>query len=176
MDKKRKELFKTHSCSPTLTMVLPAITQLPLFIFSTALFSSIATRPTPLDDEEFLTLTSLAKSDPTGTLPVALALPTLANVETAGWLTSAERAARNKELEERQEEEDKKKREEGKVVAPRMKNIVQTTLRGFSIVRIVVGLMVDGVGFYLLDLICYLSVFFRANFRFFSLPKYDGII
>ena len=87
-------------------MVLPAITQLPLFIFSTALFSSIATRPTPLDDESFLTLTSLAKSDPTGTLPVALGLTTLANVETAGWLTSAERAARNKELEERQEEEE----------------------------------------------------------------------
>lgn len=130
-------------------MLIPAVSQLPLFVFSTGLFSSVATRPSPLDDEEFLTLTSLARPDPTGTLPVALGLVTLANVETARWFIGAERAARTAEIEARQVKEDVRLREEGKVVKLRVRNIAQSTLRGLSVLRIVIAVMVDGVRFHL---------------------------
>lgn len=126
-------------------MLVPALSQLPLFVISTALFSSIATRPTPLDDEEFLSLTSLARPDPTGMLPVSLGLVTLANVETGGWFVGTERAARTAAIEARQDELDAKKREEGVVVKPKAKNIIQGSLRLFSVMRIVIGVMVDGV-------------------------------
>ena len=145
LETRQKEIFKKYSCSPTLTMLIPAVSQLPLFVFSTALFSSVATRPTPLDDESFLTLTSLARPDPTGTLPVVLGLVTLANVETAGWFVGAERAARTAAIEARQQAQDEKTREAGGIVKPRTKNVVQSSLRALSIVRIVIGIMVDGV-------------------------------
>ncbi|KAL5530693.1 hypothetical protein ACEPAF_6951 [Sanghuangporus sanghuang] len=144
LETRQNEIFKKHSCSPRLTMLIPAVSQLPLFVFSTAIFSSIATRPTPLDDESFLTLTSLARSDPTGTLPVVLGLVTLANVETAGWFVGVERAGRTAAIEARRQEEDTKTREAGGIVKPRTKNVVQSSLRMLSIVRIVVGIMVDG--------------------------------
>ena len=145
VDAKRKELFARHSCSPTATMLIPALSQLPLFIFSTAFFSSLATRPTPLDDESFATLTSLAKPDPTGVLPVALGLVTLGNVETAGWFIGAERAARNKEIESQREEANEKKRLKGLPVIPRTRDVIQSSLRMLSVLRIVFGVMVDGV-------------------------------
>lgn len=126
-------------------MLVPALTQLPIFMFSTAFFSSLATRPTPLDDEAFATLTSLAKPDPTGVLPVALGLVTLGNVETAGWFIGAERAARNAEIESQREEANEKKRVKGLPVVPRARDIVQSSLRMLSVLRILFGVMVDGV-------------------------------
>ncbi|KAH8113238.1 hypothetical protein DFH11DRAFT_1600910 [Phellopilus nigrolimitatus] len=144
VDTRRRELFVAHSCAPMPTMLVPALTQLPLFVVSTALFSSLAIRPTPLDDEAFLTLTSLARPDSSGALPVALGLVTLANVETGGWFVGAERAARNAQIEEGIAKSAAKRREEGVPVVPRTKDVVQGALRILSVLRIVIGVMVDG--------------------------------
>ncbi|EJD01124.1 uncharacterized protein FOMMEDRAFT_88420, partial [Fomitiporia mediterranea MF3/22] len=141
---RRKELVKKYSCSPTVTNLIPPISQLPLFVFMSALFSHIARGPTPLDDEAFLTLTSLARPDPTGTLPVVLGLMTFANVETAKWFVGAERAARTAAIEERREKEDARVREEGGTIRARLGNVVPSGLRVLSVFRIVVGIMVDG--------------------------------
>ncbi|KAI5124938.1 hypothetical protein M0805_007365 [Coniferiporia weirii] len=144
VDTRRQELFAVHSCAPMLTMLVPAVTQLPLFVISTAVFSSLAMRPTPIDDEIFLTLTSLARPDPTGVLPISLGLVTLANVETGGWFVGAERAARTAQIEEEREKANALKREQGVQVLPHTKDVVQGALRLFSVLRIVIGVMVDG--------------------------------
>ncbi|THH11476.1 hypothetical protein EW145_g621 [Phellinidium pouzarii] len=144
IDIRRRELFATYSCSPMPTMLVPAITQLPLFVFSTTVSSSLAMRPTPLDDETFLTLTSLARPDSTGMLPIALGLITLANVETGGWFVGAERVARSARIEEERKTLDAQKREQGIPVIPHIKDVVQGSLRLFSVLRIVIGVMVDG--------------------------------
>lgn len=126
-------------------MIVPAVTQLPLFVLSTIFFSNLAVRPTPLDSESFLTLSSLARPDPTATLPIALGLTTLANVETAHWFVGEDRAARDAKMQETKEAKDRKKFEEGIPVLPNTKDLIQGGLRLFSVARIVIGVMVDGV-------------------------------
>ena len=124
---------------------MPAVTQLPLFVFGTASLSALTSRPSPLSDESFLTLTSLAHPDPTGVLPVILGLVTLANVETANWFIGSERALRNAQLEEQRKKADDALLKEGKVVRVRAKDAVQGSLRILSVARILLGTMVDGV-------------------------------
>lgn len=126
-------------------MIIPAVTQLPLFVLSTIFFSNLAVRPTPLESEAFLTLTSLARPDPTAALPIALGLTTYANVETAHWFVGEERAAKDAKRQEAKEALDKKKLEEGVPVLPTTKDLIQGGLRTFSVARIVFGVMVDGV-------------------------------
>lgn len=145
LDRRQKQLYAKHSCSPWTTTFVPALTQLPLFVLGTATFSTLTSHPSPLNDESFLILTSLAHPDPTGVLPVALGLLTLANVETAHWFIGSERALRNAQLEERRKKADAARREEGKVVRLRAKDIVQGSLRGLSVLRILIAFMVDGV-------------------------------
>ncbi|KAI0304222.1 hypothetical protein BC826DRAFT_982140 [Russula brevipes] len=92
---RRKELFAQHRCHPWPTMLIPPLTQLPLFVGSSLFFSRLAQPPTPLDAETILTLTSLAHPDPAAVVPIALGLITLANVESSRWFIGP--AAREQE-------------------------------------------------------------------------------
>jgi mitochondrial inner membrane protein COX18 len=141
---RRKALFVEHRCHPWLTMLIPPLTQLPLFVLSSISLSRISQPPTVFDSESFLTLTSLAHADPTATLPIALGLITLANVESSsspsGWFVSDAMKARD-ELAQKQIAE---KRAQGLVVLEPRK-IVQSALRLLSVGRILIGAVVPGV-------------------------------
>ena len=140
---RRKELFAEHRCRPWLTMLIPPLTQLPLFVGSSMFLSRLSQPPTVFDSESFLTLTSLSHADPTAALPIALGLITLANVESSAsvrWFASAE-ARERKELEEKRTAE---KRAQGNIVLQPQK-IVQSALRLLSVGRILIGALVPGV-------------------------------
>lgn len=114
--------------------------------------SRCAQAPTVLDSESFLTLTSLASSDPTATLPIVLGIITYANVESSRWFASAEAQEREKKV----EEWNAAKRAKGHVVVEPRKAI-QTGLRTMAIVRILIAAAIPGVGlfglsFYISDL------------------------
>lgn len=141
---RRKELFADHRCRPWLTMLIPPLTQLPLFVGSSMFLSRLSQSPmTVFDSESFLTLTSLSHADPTAALPIALGLITLANVESSAsvrWFASAE-ARERKELEEKRTAE---KRAQGNIILQPQK-IVQSALRLLSVGRILIGALVPGV-------------------------------
>ncbi|KAH9999268.1 membrane insertase OXA1/ALB3/YidC, partial [Russula vinacea] len=136
---RRKELFTEHRCRPFLTMAIPPLTQLPVFVGSSMLLSRLSQPPTVFDSEAFLTLTSLAHTDPTAALPIALGLITLVNVESSRWFVSAE----GKEREEREQRRNAEKRARGDIVLEPQK-IVQSALRVLSVGRILIGAVVPG--------------------------------
>jgi len=127
-------------------MILPPLSQLPVFIGFTIILGRLSQDPTPFDSESFLTLTTLAHPDPTMTLPIILGLITMANVESNNWLMNAAERAKLRRLEQekarRIAEEGKKSIELGKVV--------KTALRGLSVLRIIVASVTPGVGFFFL--------------------------
>ena len=137
---RRDELFAIHRCRPWVTMLVPPVTQLPLFVGSSMFLSRLSQPPTVFDSESFLTLTSLAHADPTATLPIALGIITLANVESSRWFISKEAKERD-ELEQKRVAE---KRAQGHVVLEPRK-IVQSGLRLLSVGRILIGAVVPGV-------------------------------
>ena len=137
---RRKELFATHRCRPWITMLVPPLTQLPLFVGSSMFLSRLSQSPTVFDSESFLTLTSLSHADPTTTLPIALGIITFANVESSRWFIS-EAAKEREELEEKRLSE---KRAQGHIVLEPRK-IVQLGLRILSVGRILIGAVVPGV-------------------------------
>lgn len=137
---RRNELFTSHRCRPWITMLVPPVTQLPLFVGSSMFLSRLSQPPTVFDSESFLTLTSLAHADPTATLPIALGMITLANVESSRWFISKEAKERD-ELEQKRVAE---KRAQGHVVLEPRK-IVQSGLRLLSVGRILIGTVVPGV-------------------------------
>ncbi|KAI0081728.1 hypothetical protein K474DRAFT_1586995 [Panus rudis PR-1116 ss-1] len=136
---RRSELFAKHHCSPTPTMVIPVVSQLPLFVGFSMLLSRMSQYPTVFDSESFLTLTSLSHSDPTVTLPIVLGIVTLANVETSRWFVNAEVLEREKKV----AEWNTKKRAMGHTVLE-PKKIIQTAMRGLSVGRILIAAMVPG--------------------------------
>ncbi|KAF8505657.1 60Kd inner membrane protein-domain-containing protein [Russula emetica] len=139
---RRKELFAEHRCRPWLTMLIPPLTQLPLFVGSSMFLSRLSQPPTVFDSESFLTLTSLSHTDPTAALPIVLGLITLANVESSSsirWFASAE-AREREELEKKRIAE---KRARGDIVFQPQK-IVQSALRLLSVGRILIGALVPG--------------------------------
>ncbi|KAI0307278.1 60Kd inner membrane protein-domain-containing protein [Multifurca ochricompacta] len=136
---RRNELFAKYRCRPWLTMLIPPLTQLPLFVGSSMFLSRLSQSPTVYDSESFLTLTSLAHADPTATLPIALGMITLANVESSRWFIS-EAAKERDELEQKRLAE---KRAQGHIVLEPRK-IVQTGLRVLSIGRILISAVVPG--------------------------------
>lgn len=136
------ELLKQEKCSRWPTMLAPAAVQLPLFLGGSLLFRFLAERPTPLDGESFLTLLSLARPDPTACLPIALGLITLANVESAQWFVRNEKWTEEEAA--KQLREKTQLSEKGHVTVP-VKEVVQGSLRVASVIRIVIGAMVDGV-------------------------------
>ncbi|KAK7695905.1 hypothetical protein QCA50_000544 [Cerrena zonata] len=136
---KQRELFAKHGCSPTATMLIPMASQLPLFVGTSMLFSRLSQHPTVFDSESFLTLTSLSHSDPTLTLPIVLGLITLANVESSRWFMSADALERERKVSQWTAE----KRAKGHTVL-QPKKIIQSSMRLFSIGRILIAAMVPG--------------------------------
>ena len=121
-------------------MVIAPITQLPVFVLTSLTISRACQAPTVLDGESFLTLTSLAHSDPTLTLPIVLGIVTLANVESARWFISPQALEREKKVEEWKA----KRRARGEtVIEP--KKIMQTSLRTLAVCRILIAALVPGV-------------------------------
>ncbi|KAI9466898.1 60Kd inner membrane protein-domain-containing protein [Lactarius psammicola] len=136
---RRNELFASHRCRPWVTMLVPPLTQLPLFVGSSMFLSRLSQPPTVFDSESFLTLTSLSHADPTATLPIALGIITLANVESSRWFISEAAKERDK-LEQKRVAE---KRAQGHMVLEPRK-IVQSALRLLSVGRILIGSVVPG--------------------------------
>lgn len=140
MKARQKQLFKQFHCSPTWTMAIAPITQLPVFVLTSLTFSHVCQAPSVLDSESFFTLTSLAHSDPTLALPIILGITTLANVESARWFITPEALDREKKVEEWRQ----KKRAKGEtVIEP--KKIFQTSLRTLAVCRILIAALVPGV-------------------------------
>ncbi|EIN10436.1 hypothetical protein PUNSTDRAFT_132531 [Punctularia strigosozonata HHB-11173 SS5] len=135
----RDELLRKHRCTTLPTVLIPAITQIPIFVGLSVVFNRACQRPTPLDSESFGTLTSLVHTDPTMTFPIILGLLTLANVESAKWNLSPERREREAKVEKWVAE----KREKGEMVV-RPANAIRTGLRLVSVARIIVGALVPG--------------------------------
>jgi len=136
---RRQELNKQHGCTSLPTVLVPPLTQLPLFVGTSMVFSRIAQPPSVLDSESFFTLTSLAHSDPTVTLPIILGLVTLANVESSRWFLSTSALEREKQVDKWTAD----RRAKGEIVLePR--RIVQTGLRALSIARILIAAVVPG--------------------------------
>ncbi|KAF9534227.1 60Kd inner membrane protein-domain-containing protein [Crepidotus variabilis] len=137
---KRKELFKQYKCSPLASIVVPPLSQLPVFVGLTLMFNRLSQDPTPFDSESFLTLTSLAHPDPTMTLPVVLGFLTMANVESGNWVMNAA------EKEQRRVTELKEARRIAEGGKPRIHpgKIIKTALRGLSVLRIVIAAMTPG--------------------------------
>jgi hypothetical protein len=156
---RRKELFTEHRCRPFLTMAIPPLTQLPMFVGSSMLLSRLSQPPTVFDSEAFFTLTSLAHTDPTATLPIALGLITLVNVESSRWFVSVE----GKERQEQEQRRIAEKRAKGEIVLEPQK-IVQSGLRLLSVGRILIGAVVPGVSTCILSLS--FQFFFRVNKKF----------
>ncbi|CAL1700800.1 unnamed protein product [Somion occarium] len=134
---RQKELFAQHHCSPKPTMLIPMVSQLPLFVGTSMLLSRMSQYPTVFDSESFLTLTSLSHSDPTLTLPIVLGLITLANVESSRWFISTEALERERKVAKWTAE----RRAKGHtVVEP--KKILQSSMRLLSVARILIAAMV----------------------------------
>jgi len=102
-------------------------------------FGQLAIAPTPFDSESIWTLTSLAHTDPTNTLPVLLGMATLANVESSRWFMTAGERAREVLANERATE----KRSRGLIVIEPKKNI-HVVLRLLSVVRMFAAMMIPG--------------------------------
>lgn len=121
-------------------MLVPPISQLPLFVGMSMTLGRASTSPTVLDSESFLTLTSLSHGDPTLTLPIALGVITFANVDASRWFMTPEAVAR----ERRVAEQNAQRRAAGEIVYQPRK-IVQNTLRVASVGRILIAALVPGV-------------------------------
>ena len=137
----RKELLSKLGISPGLIMAIPALTQLPVFVSSSIMFSRLAQPPSVLDSETFLTLTSLVNPDPTATIPILIGLITFANVESAKWFISDTQKGRQEKVEKWNAE----KRAQGHTVVEPAK-IVKNALGVMSVGRILIAAVVPGVG------------------------------
>ncbi|KAL4076072.1 60Kd inner membrane protein-domain-containing protein [Scleroderma citrinum] len=136
---RQKQLCAQHRCRPEATMLIPPVTQLPVFVGFSVLLSHLSQAPTPFDSESFFTLSALTHADPTGVLPIALGFITLANVESSRWFMTDAQLNREKQVQQWKEARIAK----GESVLEPQK-IVKSVLRLASIGRIVVASMVPG--------------------------------
>lgn len=121
-------------------MLIPPVTQLPLFIGLSMVFGRASVPPTVLDSEAFFTLTSLSHADPTVTLPIILGVITFANVDASRWFMTPQARIREQQV----AEWTAKRRAAGEtVVEP--KRIFQSTLRIAAVGRILFAALVPGV-------------------------------
>ncbi|KAF9780144.1 60Kd inner membrane protein-domain-containing protein [Thelephora terrestris] len=135
----RKKLLAKHGVSPALIVAVPVLTQLPVFVLCSLVFSRLTQPPSVLDSETFLTLTSLVNPDPTAVIPILIGMITFANVESAKWFITDQQKSRQARVERWNEE----KRAQGDtVIEP--KKIVQNALRVMSVGRILIAAMVPG--------------------------------
>lgn len=139
LTKQRKLLFAEHRCQPAVTMLIPPATQLPAFVGLSILFSHLSQAPTPFDSESFFTLSTLTHVDPTGALPIALGLVTLANVESSRWFMTDAHLKREEQVQQWKEQ----RLARGETVLEPQK-IVKSSLRLVSVGRIVIASMVPG--------------------------------
>lgn len=121
-------------------MLIPPVSQLPLFVGMSMVLSRASVSPTVLDSEAFLTLTSLSHGDPTLTIPIALGLITFANVDASRWFMTTEAIARERRI----AEHNAKKQAAGDTVYEPRK-IIQNALRTASVGRILIAALVPGV-------------------------------
>lgn len=140
MEAVRKELFVKHGCRTVPTVLVPILTQFPVFIGMSAMLAQLSQHPTPFDSESFFTLTSLALPDPTNMLPLLTGIITLANVESSQWFRTSEQKERDKKVDAWTAE----RRARGEMVI-RPKDMFINALRGLSIVRIIIGFSLPGV-------------------------------
>jgi len=136
---RRDQLFGEHNCRPLPTILVPTLTQLPIFVLTSAVLARLSQSPTPFDSESFLTLTTLAHADPTMAMPIVLGIVTLANVESSRWLMTDEQKAREAKVNKWNAE----KRAQGHTVLE-PKKYVQSSLRLLSIGRILLGALMPG--------------------------------
>ncbi|KAI6035158.1 60Kd inner membrane protein-domain-containing protein [Pisolithus orientalis] len=139
LTKQRKLLFAEHRCQPAVTMLIPPVTQLPIFVGLSILFSRLSQAPTPFDSESFFSLSTLTHADPTGALPIALGFITLANVESSRWFMTDTQLKREEQVQQWKEQRIAR----GETVLEPQK-IVKSSLRLVSVGRIVVASMVPG--------------------------------
>lgn len=121
-------------------MVVPVLTQLPVFVLSSWVFSRLSQPPSVLDSEAFLTLTSLMNPDPTATVPILIGMITFANVESAKWFVTDREKSRQEKVEKWNEE---RRAHMHTVIEP--KKVIQNALRVASVGRILIAAMVPGV-------------------------------
>ncbi|KAF9818317.1 hypothetical protein IEO21_02832 [Rhodonia placenta] len=136
---RKKELLALHRCSPLPSMLIPPLTQLPLFVGFSMVLNNASKSPTVFDTEQFATLTSLVHSDPTLTLPIVLGLVTLANVESARWFLDAATLERQKKTAKWVAA----RRAKGETVVEPHK-VIQSSLRALSVARILIAAVVPG--------------------------------
>ncbi|EGO01870.1 hypothetical protein SERLA73DRAFT_48670 [Serpula lacrymans var. lacrymans S7.3] len=136
---RRTQLLSEHRCRPLPTMLIPPLTQLPLFMGFSVVLNRLSQSPTPFDSESFFTLSTLAHADPTATLPIALGFITLANVETSRWFITDQQREREKKVAKWKEE----RLSQGHTILEPQK-IIKSALRLVSVGRILVGTMVPG--------------------------------
>ncbi|KAH7914208.1 60Kd inner membrane protein-domain-containing protein [Hygrophoropsis aurantiaca] len=136
---RRDELFSEYRCRPGWTMAIPPLTQLPLFMGMSVVLSRLCQSPTPFDSESFFTLSTLAHTDPTAVLPIALGFITFANVESSRWFITDAQREREKKVQQWKAD----KAAQGHTVLEPQK-IIKSTLRIVSVGRILVALMVPG--------------------------------
>ncbi|KDR83652.1 hypothetical protein GALMADRAFT_55296 [Galerina marginata CBS 339.88] len=137
---RRKELFEQYHCSPLPSIILPPLSQLPVFVGFTVVLNRLSVAPTLFDAESFLTLTSLAHPDPTMTLPVVLGFLTMANVESGNWVMNAAEKAQQR----RAEDEEANRVAEGEKPRLHPGKVIKSVLRGLSIIRIIIAAMTPG--------------------------------
>ncbi|GLB33903.1 putative 60Kd inner membrane protein [Lyophyllum shimeji] len=136
----RKNLFKKYKCRPLPTILVPPLTQLPVFILGTIMLGRLSLDPTPFDSESFLTLSTLAHPDPTMTLPIILGVATMANVESSNWVMNAAERERERQIEE----------QNAKILAAggkpqiRPRALIKSGLRVLSIGRIIIAAVAPG--------------------------------
>jgi inner membrane protein COX18 len=86
---RQKELFKQYKCSPLTSIIIPPLSQLPVFVGFTFVLAKLSVYPTPFDSESFFTLSTLPHPDPTMIFPVILGFLIMANVESGNWVLNA---------------------------------------------------------------------------------------
>jgi mitochondrial inner membrane protein COX18 len=140
---RRNQLFKEHNCRPLPSIILPPLSQLPLFVVTTIALGRLSLDPTPFDSESFLTLTTLAHPDPTLTLPIILGVLTMANVESSNWVMNAAERERARRIEEMNA---KRMADGGKPnIEPKL--LLKSVLRTLSVGRIILASITPGVPF-----------------------------
>jgi len=142
MTQKFNQLIEERNCDPKWTIPISVLVQAPPYIVFSIILSCAAADPlTPFRSESFLTLTSLAHPDPTMTMPIVLGIISMANVDTRNWwLTLAEREKEKKFHEWKATKAER----QGK---PYIKSPLKNIMRGLSIARIGLAMLVPGVSF-----------------------------
>ncbi|KIJ56605.1 hypothetical protein M422DRAFT_149248, partial [Sphaerobolus stellatus SS14] len=140
LKEKRDELFKIHRCSPMVTILVPTMVQIPIFVGLSTIFLHAANMPgSVLRDESFWTLQSLAHPDTTMALPVIVGLLSIATVETSRWFTSEQRARNIAAAQEKAAVE----RAKGAIRINPMKHI-KSIMSGLSVARVFLTALVPG--------------------------------